>query len=99
MREWTRTSATDKALRRIRTCGPTVHPPGEHHSLSAGEAASAMVAIVEGNATPARVSGLLMALRPKGEAILRIATVGGRLAVDHRLRRPHERTDPVASRR
>lgn len=38
---------------------------GEH--LSADEAAEAMLAIMDGNATPAQVGGFLMALRTKGE--------------------------------
>jgi anthranilate phosphoribosyltransferase len=38
-------------------------------SLSAEEAALAMVAIMDGNATPAQVGGFLMALRTKGETV------------------------------
>ncbi|MGH2580576.1 MAG: anthranilate phosphoribosyltransferase, partial [Actinomycetota bacterium] len=36
-------------------------------SLSSEQAARAMLAIMEGNATPAQVGGFLMALRTKGE--------------------------------
>jgi len=38
-------------------------------SLSAEDAARAMLAIMEGNATPAQVGGFLMALRAKGETV------------------------------
>ncbi|MEX0755229.1 MAG: anthranilate phosphoribosyltransferase [Actinomycetota bacterium] len=42
-------------------------------SLSADEAAESMRAIMEGDATPAQVGGLLMALRTKGESVEEIA--------------------------
>lgn len=38
-----------------------------HDALTAGEAAGAMAAIMRGEATPAQIAGLLMALRSKGE--------------------------------
>src|SRR5512132_3421715 len=61
-------------------------------SLSSEQAARAMLAIMEGNATPAQVGGFLMALRTKGETVDEIEGLS-RTALE--LAQPVRSSEPV----